>query len=195
MRDIDIEELLIWTYRDQRAHVAARTAPDRPGWGPSLLARAIERARLGCAIDGGGYAPAASHPDADLVHLAVLRLCDTPEELGLVVQHACGGTRPDDGGGIELRATLDYVEYDRSRHAKVCWLRWQGTDSELAFARQVWLLWWEAVDLVGAHLRRNAGLRAHRVTGFACPREPWNPQGLTQAKKLDSMPTTMRSAR
>ncbi|MEQ8345067.1 MAG: hypothetical protein RIB84_23835 [Sneathiellaceae bacterium] len=191
---MDIEELLRWTYQVQRAHVTDRSAVARTGWGPSMLAAAMERAQLGCAIDGGGYAPAVTHPDADLVHEAVQLTCDN-SEMGLVIQHAAAGDRPDDGSGIELRAKLAYVEYDRSRNAKVSWLRWTGTDSEREFARSVYRHWWGAVSRVAADFRRKPRLRGHLVTGFAASPEPWAGPGLTQTKKLDTVSSTVNYAR
>jgi len=194
MRDVDVEELLRWTYQVQRAHVTDRGGVARTGWGPSMLGQAIERAQLGVAIDGGGYAPPVTHPDADQVHWLVQRLCDRTER-GLVIEHAAAGGRPDDGTGIQLRAVQDYVEYDRSRNAVVCWIRWSGTEAERDFARAVYATWWDAVDRIGADIRRKLRLRDHRVTGFAAPMEPWNCEGLTQTKKVDTVPLTVNCAR
>ena len=167
MRDVDIEELLRWTYQVQRAHVTERSAMARTGWGPSIMSR------FGCVVDSGGYAPAITHDDADLVHATVQNCCDN-SQLGMVIRHAASGIRPDDGSSIELRAKLDYVEMDRSgRRPKVSWLRWTGTDSEVEFARTVYLHWWVAVDRVAAELQGKPGLREFRVTGFLARREPW----------------------
>lgn len=194
MRDVDVEELLRWTYQVQRAHVTDRSAVARTGWGPSMLSQAMERAQLGVAIDGGGYAPAVTHPDADQVHWAVQRLCDRTER-GLVIEHAAAGARPDDGSGIQLRAVQDFVEYDRNRNAVVCWIRWLGTEAEQRFAQAVYSAWWQAVDRICADLRRNLRLRDYRVTGFAAPMEPWRDGGLTETKKVDTVPLTVNSAR
>ena len=104
-RRISIEALLIWTYRDQRAadevaglHQSEAEAngvawSGRSGDGVAAL---MDRARLGCRIEGGAGKNTMTgriHPDAEIVDSWVRAMGE--ETARLVIRHAAVGLRPE----------------------------------------------------------------------------------------------------
>lgn len=107
---IDIEALLVWAYRDQKADVVISRGVGLHGLeaaadgvasyassacGCAAVARIAE---LGVRVDQAGRDAGALHPDAEVVHRAVMRLTDRVNGLPrwrLVVQNAARGERPD----------------------------------------------------------------------------------------------------
>jgi hypothetical protein len=107
---IDIEDLLVWTYRDQRADVVIERGIglfDQEGEADGIVKQreaacgvlAVARScLLGGRVDGGGRSAGALDEDAELVHRAVMRLTDRVQGLPrwrLVIQNAARSERPD----------------------------------------------------------------------------------------------------
>ncbi|MBS7789262.1 hypothetical protein KTR66_04615 [Roseococcus sp. SDR] len=107
---IDIEDLLVWTYRDQRADVVIERGIglfDQEGEADGLVRQrssacgvlAVARnALLGWRVDGGGRSAGGLHEDAELVHRAVMQLTGRVQGLPhwrLVIQNAARAERPD----------------------------------------------------------------------------------------------------
>jgi hypothetical protein len=185
-RTIDIEQLLIWAYRDE-----AVNAP-RPSPGPARLraARIYDIGALGTRVDGGGLHAVSLPDDALTVEAAVNRL--PVEERMLVVQHATAGTRPDwkveRAGGVILvneegeplpdrrqAARKPKMLHDASRHPVLCYVRFAGTTADEARERWLtWMVWQGALQAVDAALRKpGIRLTTWELAAFSLPRMPW----------------------
>jgi hypothetical protein len=174
LHQIDVESLLVWTYRDQRADIvlgwdfesdpSGAAAIGRPlGFGRDSLA-ALERVgALGVRVDGGGPSSDAVNIDAEATHRAVTRL--GRETATLVVYHARLASRPDDhitirrGRFVAARdAQGRTVLEDRSpkknndRNYAACKLVWIPP-SNTAFARRNYRHWHDAMSALATDLR------------------------------------------
>lgn len=104
-RRVTLWELLVWTYRDQKAHVVTgRGLYDLEAAADGEVIQGvsgdgcavIERIGLvGGRIDGGPHAALNTrlHPDAEAVHDAVLSLA--PLLVPLVIQYSCADEQPE----------------------------------------------------------------------------------------------------
>ena len=118
-RAVSIRQLLEWAFRVERASVDFGPAADivNPPRTVGMEFILIERARLGCQVDGGGRS--AIHPDADTVASAVAAL---PEANGgrrmaiWIAELAREGAEPDWMPGARPR--LEPVEWFTNRHGR-----------------------------------------------------------------------------
>ena len=174
---LDIERLLHWVYQEQRADDVDAATVARPGAVGSNCRALMRHAALGTAIDGGGYAANDLHPDAEAAHAAVLSL--PPLELGLVVEFARSGLRPDWLEDETVRPVkvlnrdgqpaMEYWD-DRCRNPAFCLLRYDPEPAHVEFVRGVYITWWDALARLGERLE---DLESYRVVGPDFPREPW----------------------
>lgn len=185
MNTIDIEALLVWTYRDQKADRAE--AQNRSlGYGLDSSLR-VERAACGGA---GPVARIGSglHPDAEAVHAAVLGLSRFQQEL--VIRHArvngrpdwMPGARPVMAGVLTSRGTTARI-YDANGNAighkvrcgvecgSAVYYGW--TMERVADVRSFWAAWWDALADLAEYLRIGSFLTAHSVGGPAVLARPW----------------------
>lgn len=199
---IDVEALLVWTYRNQRADVVVdhglglhRTEASLDGvefhgasaCGCAAVGRIHE---LGARVDGTGGC-AALHEDAEVVHGAVTRL--EPWEVSMVVRHARAGDRPDTMAGVRPRAVWDvnrrgqvtvrYEPWDKGRRYGWCPVRWTVSIAAMEAARLEYTLWRCALDRVAATLRIEGRLTRHAVTGPSAPLQPWIEENACGAHK------------
>ncbi|WP_337996215.1 hypothetical protein [Oleispirillum naphthae] len=184
--DIDIVDLLRWAYQTQRVdEVVRRSVPSGINGGyRSNAARALETGCLGVITDGGrmGFgADGADYlpEDAERVHDAVRYLLPR-KMVCIVIDYAKQGAAPDWLEGVIPRpvgvfrpngkAEMEYRDGAKTKPF-YCLLRYVPVDPvHLAFARQLYVEWWDAVArLAAAHL----DLDRYRVTGPALAREPW----------------------
>jgi hypothetical protein len=106
VRHLSLEELLVWTYRDQATDrmshrsleglEAAADGEERRGRSADGCAQMVAVGALGVRVDefGGCWGASAEvHPDADLVHEAVLSLGLV--DARLLIDHARRGDRPE----------------------------------------------------------------------------------------------------
>ena len=111
---VDIEALVIWAFRDQKAdlvvgrgaglHEIEASADGRPRQGGSNVASLAQYAALGTKIDEPGPDPGLVDPDAERIYEAVLTLNTACK--GLVCRHGRNASRPDYGAGLEGQAAL-----------------------------------------------------------------------------------------
>lgn len=119
-RAVSIRALLEWAFRVERASVDFGPAVDivNPPRTVGMEFILIERARLGCQVDGGGRS--SIHPDADTVASAVAAL---PESCGgqrmaiWIAELAREGAEPDWMPGARPR--LEPVEMHINQHGSV----------------------------------------------------------------------------
>lgn len=194
-RPVDIEDLVIWTYRDQKADrlasvglwdAEARAAGfDVQRVSACGVAKVAAIANLGARVDTGGIGRAGKvHHDAEVVHSLVQPM----GEAGLlVIAHGRAATRPADG---IARPRLVPAMWKRppgpGRPGLAEWSTWDdgspytplmtyNNADEVAHQREIWATWWRALWAVAKTLQAYpATLRHHRVTGFDTPQEPWS---------------------
>lgn len=197
-RAVDVEELLRWTYEDQKADVVEcrgvglhyiEAAAD--GVIPQNVSRdgsyQIEMmAVLGCPSDRAGGWNCALHPDAEATHAAVLELFAEGRgaAAALVTQYARIGGRPDwIPAGAVFKPVLNHRGkpmkiYDASNNAIGCRVRCHNPPEIVALARRQYRLWWNGLERTAARLAKTPNLlRKHRVTGPAAPALPWAARG------------------
>lgn len=206
---IDIEQLLVWAYRDE---CVDRAAGGRVGPSTSMTASIYNMGALGTRVSGGGASGTTLPEDALRVEAAVDRL---PMEQRLpVVRHASAGTRPDwmirPSSGLvlvdEAGEPLPQRKQDRRKptmiwspngNAIACRVRFAGTTIDEA--REMWLDWmvWHAA-LSSLHLVLQERLKGWQLSPFRLPQMPWRdhpevPRGfaasvfLTKRKNLDTL--------
>jgi hypothetical protein len=188
MRDLreptDIEALLVWTYRKQRADrvLAAdaglfdqeatidggqRSATSRDG-----VAAMARIGALGVRVNGAAASAGALHVDAEVVHDAVTSL--PPIEAALVIAHARAGTRPDDSEIVPPRAgprrnergriIRCYAEWDESRRYGWTPIGWTVEPTTADAVRVEYELWRRALDTLAFALATDGRLTRHRPT-------------------------------
>ena len=177
---IDIERLLIWTYQDQAADVVSRRIAGAigPGQPVSNMAVLERQNMLGVRVDCSRAVGSSRdlHPDAEAVHEEVLQL--PPTEVGLVISHAKGGTRPDWVPDTKLRAVpvlrsngKPKMELAPRRNVPVlCLIRYVPDPHHVEFQREVYRTWWDALTALVSNL---GDLSSHCVVGPGFGREPW----------------------
>jgi hypothetical protein len=175
---MDIERLLIWTYQDQQADwIVGRGGLYIATGGYDSTIAVASRAALGCRIQGGGYARLTIHVDAETVHDQVKAL---PAALiGMVIRHAKAGTRPDWMPDAQPRPIPIFRKKDRpqmvywdvaKKKPAYCLLAYDPEPKHIAFMRDVWLAWWDALDRLAADLD---GMLERKVLRPPFRREPW----------------------
>lgn len=195
-KPVDVEALLAWAYRDQCVDRAAGH-----GWGLAQPLDSIARLER---VHGASLAAGHDcHPDAEIVHAAVLRLPHS--QIGLVISHAKVGDRPSWGEGMRLVVAARVTQrgnpvrlYDASRNlighevraaaempggalfyapADAPPLAWYGR--LIAGERLGWRLWHAGLVSVAAHLAAAGLLRDYAVGGPAAPATPWEGSSTT----------------
>jgi len=155
-QEIDVEELVRWTYQDQRADVIINQLEEL-GYNSKMVcstANVIGLLEVGCAIDNSSQTTLALHPDAEAVHDAVRTLGE--EEMGLVVHHAKTSTRPDLMSADEIN---ELIEEDPI-----------GCENLIHFERKMYMTWWDALS----SLSKLEGMKDYVICGPAVDRRPWD---------------------
>lgn len=181
---MDVENLLVWAFRDQKIDlIAAAMRPKGPS--ASGMSSLAEILALGTKVDtttaGARHMAVHCHEDAAVVYDAVMAL--PPEAWMFVIKHAKSGTQPEwypEGPG-------EYVQpVDRKGEPKKLWLdpvkktgflgyqppELVGTEPRnVEEGRRAYAVWHAAlVDLVGM---LNAELTSHEAIGPEAKAEPW----------------------
>ena len=180
-KQVDVEEMMRWTYQDQYAHTI--TVEDdfwviskASGFGGRSRGKWQDLADLGILVQGGGSSFDVN-PDAEALHDAVMRLDVIGR--GLVITHGVAGTRPDwmpnDDPRLVMRPRangkpkMEYWDAARTRPA-YCLLCYDPDPEHVKFMRKVYVTWWDALACL---IDENQYLDAHELTGPAILREPW----------------------
>lgn len=195
---IDIEQLLIWTYRVQKADQVIRR-----GGGLHSLEALVDGVQLnatstcGCAavariqelgvrVDVEGRDAGALHPDAEVVHRAVMRL--TARVQGrpgwqLIIGHAAWGDRPDSMEGemprpipVLNRRGLPRVEFTtpgRRQDEAMCLVEYAPSAASILLAREEYAAWHQLLRLLALALQAEPGLSRFHPLAPAAPAAPW----------------------
>lgn len=197
LEPIDVEELLVWTYRDQRADVVIGRGVGLHGLEAAADGIALQAvsacgcagvariAELGVRVDRMGRDAGALHPDAELVHQVVSALTGKVNGLPhaqLLIRHAARGGRPDELVCAvprampylhEARGTVRVEWLDTKRRYGFCPISWQPSAAMIAAAREEYSAWWHALRLVAFCLMREARMVRWRALMPAAPARPW----------------------
>ena len=200
-RALGVQAALEWAFRIEKAQLELpppQGATDE-GFGFGLEYVLLQRAALGCRIDGGqhkigGY----THEDAEVIAAAVASL---PDSLGgkrtaiRVAELARAGLTPDWMPGAVPRCVP--VEMKRNQHGAratatvvgterilvrgrwrtvevlACLVTWAPHPQQIEAARRGYNDWWQALGWIREALVEGGMLRTVEVTGAMPKRRPW----------------------
>lgn len=209
-RTLSVQQALEWAFRTEKARLELPEPPDPergegPGFGLEYVL--MQRAALGCRIDGGRYKPDSStHEDAEVIAACV---AGVPTSLGglriaiRIAELARAGMTPDWMPGAVPRCVP--VEVKRNQHGarsitvpvgttrvlsrgkwrsvelRACPVTWSPHPDQIATAHRHYAQWWLALDWVRDGLREGGMLRSIDVTEVMPKRTPWaRPPGCEQ---------------
>ena len=200
-RGLGVQAALEWAFRVEHAQLELPPPPDvtEEGFGFGLEYVLLQRASLGCKIDGGqhkigGY----THEDAEVIAATVAGL---PDSLGgkrmaiRVAELARAGLTPDWMPGVvprcvpvetkqnqhgERAATI-VVGIERVLHRRrwrtfevlACPVTWRPHPEQIVSARRGYDDWWHALDWVRDGLVASRMLREVEVTAAMPKARPW----------------------
>jgi len=201
-REMNIQQALEWAFGKERAQLELPERPDPErgqGQGFSLEYVLMQRAALGCQIDGGRHKRGSyTHEDAEVIAATVGGL---PDSLGgirmaiSVAELARAGITPDWMPGAVPRCVP--VDMKRNRHGdhavsvvvgtervmvsnkwrtidvRACPVTWRPHPEQIASARRGYKDWWQALDWVRDGLVAGGMLREVKVTAAMPKVRPW----------------------
>jgi len=201
-RMIAVQQALEWAFGKERAQLELPERPDPErgqGRGFGLEYVLIQRAALGCQIDGGRYKLGSyTHEDAEVIAATVAGL---PDSLGgirmaiSVAELARAGITPDWMPGAVPRCVP--VDMKRNRHGdhavsvvvgtervmvsnkwrtievRACPVTWRPHPEQIASARRGYEDWWQTLDWIRDGLVAGGMLREVEVTAAMPKVRPW----------------------
>ena len=200
-RALGVQAILEWAFRVEKAQVElpppADVGEETNGFGLEYVL--IQRARLGCQVDGGRYKTGSyTHEDAEVV---AATLAGMPDALGgkrmaiRVAELARAGLTPDWMPGavprcvpIETRRNqhgeraktevvgIERVQYRgrwRTVEILACPVTWRPHPEQIAGARRGYEDWWQALGWVRDGLVDGGMLREMEVTAAMPKASPW----------------------
>jgi hypothetical protein len=200
-RALGVQAVLEWAFRVEKAQLELpqRRDIDEEGFGFGMEYVLMQRALLGCKVDGGGKkSQSYTHEDAEIV---AATLAGMPDSLGgirmaiSVAEMARAGITPDWMPGAVPRCVP--VETKRNQHGErattevvgtervltrgkwrmvevlACPVTWRPHPEQITSARRGYEDWWQALDWVRDGLVAGGMLREVEVT-VAMPKvRPW----------------------
>ena len=200
-RALGVQAALEWTFRVEQAQLELPPPKDvtEEGFGFGLEYVLLQRAMLGCKVDGGQHKMGSyTHPDAEVIAATVAGM---PDSLGgirmaiRVTELARAGLTPDWMPGAVPRCVP--VEMKRNQHGErattivvgtervktrgkwrtvevlACPVTWRPYREQIEAARQAYDDWWQALGWVREGLIAGGMLSEVAVT-VAMPRaRPW----------------------
>jgi hypothetical protein len=200
-RTLGVQAALEWAFRIEKAQLELPPPKDaiEEGFGFGLEYVLLQRATLGCKVDGGRHKMGSyTHPDAEVIAATVAGL---PDSLGgkrmaiRVAELARAGLTPDWMPGTVPRCVP--VEVKRNQHGErattvvigterllargkwrtvdilACPVTWRPHPEQIASARQAYEDWWQALGWVRDGLMAGGMLREVEVTTAMPKVRPW----------------------
>ena len=200
-RALGVQAVLEWAFRVEKAQLELpqRRDIDEEGFGFGMEYVLMQRALLGCKVDGGGKkSQSYTHEDAEIV---AATLAGMPDSLGgirmaiSVAEMARAGLTPDWMPGAIPRCVP--VETKRNQHGErattvvvstervltrgkwrtveilACPVMWRPHPEQIASARRGYEDWWQALDWVRDGLVDGRMLRELEVTAVMPKVKPW----------------------
>ena len=200
-RALAVQTALEWAFRIERAQLELPPQKDgaEEGFGFGLEYVLLQRAMLGCKVDGGQHKMGSyTHPDAEVIAATVAGM---PESLGgirmaiSVAELARAGLTPDWMPGVvprcvplEIkanqhgeRATTIVVGTERVKtrgkwrtvEVLACPVTWRPHPEQIASARRGYEEWWQALGWVRDGLLNGGMLQEVEVTAAMPKIRPW----------------------
>jgi hypothetical protein len=200
-RALGVQAVLEWAFRVEKAQLELPVPKDvtEEGFGFGLEYVLLQRAALGCKVDGGQYKMGSyTHPDAEVIAATVAGM---PDSLGgkrmaiRVAELARAGLTPDWMPGavprcvpVETRrnqhgerATTVVVGIERVLHrgrwrsveALACPVTWRPHPEQIASTRRGYEEWCLALDWVRDGLLAGGMMREVEVTAVMPKMRPW----------------------
>jgi hypothetical protein len=209
-RAVSVQAALEWAFRVEKAQLElplSRDVAEEPsGFGFEYVL--MQRAALGCKVDGGRYKMGSyTHADAEVIAATVAGM---PDSLGgirmaiRVAELARAGLTPDWMPGVVPRCVP--LETKRNQHGErattvvvgiervltrgkwrtvevlACPVTWRPHPEQIASARRGYEDWWQALGWVRDGLKGGGMLREVEVTEAMPKVQPWR-RGRTQVRK------------
>jgi hypothetical protein len=200
-RALGVQAALEWAFRVEQARLELPPPKDvvEEGFGFGLEYVLMQRAALGCKVDGGRHKIGSyTHEDAEVIAATVAGM---PDSLGgirmaiRVAELARAGLTPDWMPGAVPRCVP--VDIKRNRHGdravsvivgterilvkgkwrtidiRACPVTWRPHPEQIASARRGYEDWWQALDWVRDGLVAGRILREVEVTAAMPKGRPW----------------------
>ena len=199
---MSVQQALEWAFRVEHAQLELPEPPDPergPGFGFGLEYVLLQRAIIGCKVDGGQYKIGSyTHEDAEVIAATVAGM---PDSLGgkrmaiRVAELARAGLAPDWMPGAVPRCVP--VEAKRNQHGEraativvgtervlsrgkwrtvdvlACPVTFSPHPQQIKAARRAYDDWWQALEWVRDGLRTGAMLRGLEVMLTMPKARPW----------------------
>jgi len=200
-RALGVQAALEWAFRVEKAQLELPLpkGATEEGFGFGLEYVLMQRAALGCKVDGGQHKMGSyTHPDAEVIAATVAGM---PDSLGgirmaiSVAELARAGMTPDWMPGAVPRCVP--VDMKRNRHGdravsvvvgtekvlvrgkwqtvevRACPVTWRPHPEQITAARRGYEDWWRALDWVRDGLVAGRMLREMEVTAVRPKVRPW----------------------
>ena len=203
-RALGVQAILEWAFQVEKAQLELpqRRDVDEEAYGFGMEYVLMQRARLGCKVDGGGHkSQSYTHEDAEIV---AATLAGMPNSLGgirmaiSVAELARAGMTPNWMPGAVTRCVP--VDMKRNRHGdravsvvvgtesilirgklrtvevRACPVTFSPAPQQIEAARRGYEDWWQALDWVRDGLVAGRMLRELEVTAVMPKVRPWGPR-------------------
>ena len=207
-RALGVQAVLEWAFRVEKAQLELpqRRDIDEQSFGFGMEYVLIQRARLGCKVDGGGHkSQSYTHEDAEIV---AATLAGMPDSLGgkrmaiYVAELARAGMTPDWMPGVVPRCVP--VETKRNQHGErsttavvgiervlhrgrwrsvevlACPVTWRPHPEQIASARRGYDDWRQALNWVRDGLLAGGMMRELEVTAAMPKMRPWQARSVSK---------------
>jgi hypothetical protein len=203
-RALGVQAILEWAFQVEKAQLELpqRRDVDEEAYGFGMEYVLMQRARLGCKVDGGGHkSQSYTHEDAEIV---AATLAEMPNSLGgirmaiSVAELARAGMTPNWMPGAVPRCVP--VDMKRNRHGdravsvvvgtekilvcgkwrtvevRACPVTFSPAPQQIEAARRGYEDWWQALDWVRDGLVAGRMLQEMEVTAVMPKVRPWGPK-------------------
>ena len=200
-RALGVQAILEWAFRVEQAQLELpqRRDIDGEGVGFGMEYVLIQRARLGCKVDGGQHKMGSyTHADAEVVAATVAGMPDSLGGIRMAIsaaELARAGMTPDWMPGVVPRCVP--METKQNQHGErantivvgtervrtrgkwrtvevlACPVTWRPHPEQIASARRGYEDWWRALDWVRDGLVVGGMLREVEVTVAMPKAQPW----------------------
>jgi hypothetical protein len=203
-RALGVQAILEWAFQVEKAQLELpqRRDVDEEAYGFGMEYVLMQRARLGCKVDGGGHkSQSYTHEDAEIV---AATLAEMPNSLGgirmaiSVAELARAGMTPNWMPGAVPRCVP--VDMKRNRHGdravsvvvgtekilvcgkwrtvevRACPVTFSPAPQQIEAARRGYEDWWQALDWVRDGLVAGRMLQEMEVTAVMPKVRPWGPR-------------------
>ena len=200
-RALGVQAALEWAFRVEQAQLELPQREDgaEEGFGFGLEYVLLQRAALGCKVDGGQHKMGSyTHPDAEVIAATVAAIPDSLGGIRMAIQVAelaRAGMTPDWMPGVVPRCVP--LETKNNQHGEraativvgtervktrgkwrtvdilACPVTWRPHPEQIASARRGYEDWWQALDWVRDGLIAVGMLREVEITCAMPKARPW----------------------